>query len=410
LFLRNAEDTIKRFRNHPSIALWCPRNEGVPPEDVNEALDRMVRELDGTRYYQPNSRLVNLRSSGPWGNLPLDQYFNNLNQGFTTELGAGCVPSAEVMRTMMPAADLWPPGDDWTYHNMHKYWAGVSDIKSTFERITTRYGAPTGLDDFCRKAQMLNYETYRAIIEGFNSRLWNDCSGVIIWMTHPSWPSMVMQLYTWDYDPTASLFGAMKGAEPVHIQMTLPECKIQIVNHNAEPLEGVKARATIYDLSGHPEQSTNEIITAAAGDCTDVFTLDFPVTGAHLVKLELLDSHGKLLSQNLYWHARDERQLQQLNTLPQVALKGKWHRRRTAQGWVIEGKIKNPSGSPALEARLTLRDAKTCGRVLPVYHDDNYLSLLPGESRDFRIETRADAPSAMEITLDGWNIAPSVLK
>ena len=410
LFLRNAEDTIKRFRNHPSIALWCPRNEGVPSEDVNEALDRMVRELDGTRYYQPNSRLVNLRSSGPWGNLPLDQYFDNLNQGFTTELGAGCVPSAEVMRTMMPIADLWPPGDDWTYHNMHKYWSGVSDIKSTFERITTRYGAPTDLDDFCRKAQMLNYETYRAIIEGFNSRLWNDCSGVIIWMTHPSWPSMVMQLYTWDYDPTASLFGAMKGAEPMHIQMTLPECKIQVINHQAEPLEDVKASATIYDLSGHPEQSTNEILTAAAGDCTDVFTLDFPATGAHLVKLELLDSYGKLLSQNLYWHARDERQLQQLNALPHVELKGKWHRRRTAQGWVIEGKIKNPSGSPALEARLTLRDAKTGGRVLPVYYDDNYLSLLPGETRDFRIETRADAPSAMEITLDGWNITPLILK
>ena len=35
LFLRNAEDYIKRFRNHPSIALWCPRNEGVPPEPVN---------------------------------------------------------------------------------------------------------------------------------------------------------------------------------------------------------------------------------------------------------------------------------------------------------------------------------------------------------------------------------------
>jgi hypothetical protein len=77
---------------------------------------------------------------------------------------------------------------------------------------------------------------------------------------------------------------------------------------------------------------------------------------------------------------------------------------------VIEGKIKNPSGSPALEARLTLRDAKTGERVLPVYYDDNYLSLLPGESRDFRIETRADAPSAMEITLDGWNIKPSVLR
>jgi beta-galactosidase/beta-glucuronidase len=27
LFLENARDTIMRFRNHPSIVLWCGRNE-----------------------------------------------------------------------------------------------------------------------------------------------------------------------------------------------------------------------------------------------------------------------------------------------------------------------------------------------------------------------------------------------
>ena len=48
-------------------------------------------ELDGTRYYQPNSRLVNLRNSGPWSNLPLDKYFGELNQGFSTEMGASSI-------------------------------------------------------------------------------------------------------------------------------------------------------------------------------------------------------------------------------------------------------------------------------------------------------------------------------
>ncbi|HEV2454413.1 MAG TPA: glycoside hydrolase family 2 TIM barrel-domain containing protein [Verrucomicrobiae bacterium] len=409
LFLRNCEDTIKRFRNHPSIALWCPRNEGVPPEDMNQALDRMIRELDGTRYYQPNSRLVNLRDSGPWSNYPMRDYFHNFNDGFTTELGASSIPSAEVMHTMMPAADLWPPGDDWAYHDMHS--KGAADINSTFERMTARYGAPTDLDDCCRKAQMENYETYRAIIEGFNSRLWNNCSGVIIWMTHPSWPSLVMQLYTSDYDPNASLFGAMKGAEPVHIQMTEPECKIQVINHRAESLTDVTASATVYDLSGHAEQTTNETLTANGGDCTDAFTLDFPANGAHFVNLELRDHAGKLLSRNFYWHARDERQLQQLNALPQVAVKGKWHLRHSANGPFVEGRITNTGKVPAIEVRLTLRDRKSGARILPAYYDDNYYCLLPGESRNFRIEFReSDAGKHPEITLDGWNIKPGVLR
>ena len=40
LFLENARDTILRFRNHPSIVIWCGRNEGVPQPILNEGLDR----------------------------------------------------------------------------------------------------------------------------------------------------------------------------------------------------------------------------------------------------------------------------------------------------------------------------------------------------------------------------------
>ena len=104
----------------------------------------------------------------------------------------------------------------------------------------------------------MNYETYRAIYEGFNSRLWNDCSGVLVWMSHPSWPSMVWQFYTWDFEPNASLFGAMKGAEPVHIQMNLPDLKIAVINHRAEPLENVVASSTIYDLSGRRSKANSK--------------------------------------------------------------------------------------------------------------------------------------------------------
>ena len=406
LSARNAADIIKRFRNHPSIALWCSGNESVPPEPLNEAFNKMIYELDGTRYYQPNSRLVNMRSSGPWSNLPLTEYFTNLNHGFTTELGASSIPSAEVMRTMIPAADLWPPGDDWAYHDMHSKGAG--SIGTTFERITTRYGAPRDLDDVCRKAQMLNYETHRAIVEGFNSRLWNDCSGLVMWMSHPSWPSMIWQFYTWDYDPNASLFGVKKASESVHIQMNLPDCKIAVINRHAEPLVDVVATATIYDLSGRTEQTRKQTLTAAANACTDAFTLDWPASGAHFVRLELRNAQGRLLSDNFYWHARDERQLQELNSLVPVTLKGKWHIRHPAGKFTIEGTVTDPSQTPALEVRLTLRNAKTGQRILPAYYDDNYFSLLPGESKKFRIETSV-SPHDVIVDTDGWNIKPSGL-
>jgi hypothetical protein len=311
------------------------------------------------------------------------------------------------MRSMMPAADLWPLGDVWAYHDFHSEGAGGA--VPTLERMTTRYAAPRDLDDICRKAQMLNYETYRALYEGFNSRLWNDCSGVVFWMSQPSWPSTVWQLYSWDYDPNASLFGAKKGAEPVHIQMNLPDCRIAVINRTAAPLENVTATATIHALTGESVQKHAETLTAGADACTPAFTLDWPADGAYLVKLELRNAAGKLLSDNFYWHARDEKKLQTLDTLPAVALKGKWHVHHSVKGWVVTGTVTNPAKTPALAVRLTLRDTKTGQRILPAYYDDNYFSLLPGESREFRIETRTQTGDpAVEVS--GWNIQPATLR
>lgn len=401
LSARNVADMLKRFRNHPSIALWCSGNEGVPPEPLHEAYNKLIYALDGTRYYQPNSRLVNMDNSGPWSNMPLNIYFHDLNRGFSTEIGASSIPSAEVMRTFIPEADLWPYSDLWAYHDLHVHGAG--DRNSTFERMTNRFGAPKNIEDVCRKAQMLNYETFRAIYEGFNSRMWNDCSGVIVWMSHPSWPSLVWQFYSWDYDPNASLFGAKAGAEPIHIQMSEPECKVAVVNHRSVILDGVVASATLYDLSGKPVQDRKETLTAPADATADAFTIDWPKNGAYFARLELRDKKGQMLSENFYWHARDEHQLQQLDSMPRVTLNGKARSRRSSNGTVVSVTVSNPSKTPALQVRLTLRDAKTGQRILPVYYQDNYFSLLPGESREVRIETRG-AVKDIRVTTDGWNI------
>ena len=63
LFLSNATDVVRRFRNHPSIAIWCPRNEGYA-EGLEDDLQNIILTEDGTRHYHGNSRGRQLRSSG----------------------------------------------------------------------------------------------------------------------------------------------------------------------------------------------------------------------------------------------------------------------------------------------------------------------------------------------------------
>jgi len=51
LFLANARDTLLRIRNHPSLGLYCGRNEGFPPRPLDDGLKALVAELHpGVRY------------------------------------------------------------------------------------------------------------------------------------------------------------------------------------------------------------------------------------------------------------------------------------------------------------------------------------------------------------------------
>ena len=98
LFLDNVRDTISRFRNHPSIVVWCGRNEGVPQPIINEGIIDLVRALDGTRYYFPSSNQVNLQNSGPYKYMDPTLYYTTLNHGFSVETGTPSFSTLESFR------------------------------------------------------------------------------------------------------------------------------------------------------------------------------------------------------------------------------------------------------------------------------------------------------------------------
>ncbi len=102
LFLDNAADTIKRFRNHPPWQSGADATKACRPRFSMHGLDELVRTLDGTRYYQPNSRHINLSTSGPWRYNEPAAYFTSIARGFSTEVGLPCAPAADAIRAMMP--------------------------------------------------------------------------------------------------------------------------------------------------------------------------------------------------------------------------------------------------------------------------------------------------------------------
>jgi hypothetical protein len=67
---------------------------------------------------------------------------------------------------------------------------------------------------------------------------------------------------------------------------------------------------------------------------------------------------------------------------------------------------RNLSHSVALAIRLKVQRAKSGKRVLPVFYEDNYYSLLPGKDRTVVLEFNEKelAGEAPKILAEGWNI------
>jgi hypothetical protein len=407
-YMANVRDKILRFRNHPAIAVWCARNEGFPPKSIDDRLRVLMAELEPTRRYQPSSTSgAGVRSNGPYHWREPREFYIVGDDFFKTETGSVSVPTLESVHGMMPQKDWETINDDWAEHDLAK---GAQWGDKYPGQLASRYGKVSNLADFVRKAQLMNYEAYRAMYEGRNAQLFHPTTAVITWMSAPAQPSFVWQLYHYDLEPNASLFAVRSAGELQHIQFNQTNGEVQVINNLPEPLTDAVVHETVFNLDGSIPWQHEAHFTAAPDAATTLGPVDFPanVSNVNFLRLDLHDASGKLLSTNFYWRANTDHpdDLTDLNKLPAVTLEPLITRIDEAGQCRIVVTLHNPSHDIALMAHVQLR-RRSGERVLPVYYDANYVSLTPGETRAIHIEAnlkdlRGDGAL---VVVDGWNVS-----
>jgi hypothetical protein len=258
---------------------------------------------------------------------------------------------------------------------------------------------------------MLNYVNHRAIFEGMNSRLFAPNSGRMLWMTQPAWPSNMWQIFSHDYDTHAAFYGTKKAAEQIHIQLDFSNYEVQVINNTPAELQKLAVTATIYSLDNKKLASANNTVNAPASSSTAAFKLGleqpFATAGVVLIKLELRNAAGELLSDNFYWLGPRSESYQALTRMPAATINATSTWKRAGDTAQLTVRLQNSGQTAALATKLTLLDTQG-QRILPAYYSDNYISLLPGESREVKIEYAVSAAQGTPaIALRGWNLAPS---
>ena len=405
-YVANVTDKVVRYRNHPSIAVWCARNEGYPPKELDESLKALMGKLDPTRLYQSNSADGRgVSSHGPYY-WRAPRFFYPLNESFKTETGSVSVPTMESIQGMMPEKDWETINDDWAQHDMA---AGAQRGNEFPTTLAERYGHIRNLADFVRKAQLANYEAFRAMYEGRNAKMFKETTGIITWMSNPAQPSFVWQLYHYDLEPNAALYAVKKAAESVHVQLNEINRGIEVVNNRPEALRGMNVKVSIYRFDGTRDSDQSFQMAEVPGSSTmKVAQLEVSarITPLYFIELDLTDQAGQLLSTNFYWQHVAQDQFDGLMNLPTVVLDAQASARKEGDKIMVTVTLRNSSGNVALLTHLQLHQKKSGRRVLPVFYSDNYISLAPGKASTVTIEAankdlQGDEPL---VEVDGYNV------
>ena len=420
LFEEVAEEYIRRIRNHPSLAIYVGRNEGNPPEEIDAFLAEAVAREHSGMHYIPHSAAGVVSGGGPYRALPPKDYFSLWGHDtFHSERGMPNVMNYEDMvrafgiENIEPVNTMQHPNP---IYGLHDYTLGVvpgaasAQSADSFNGIIAKaFGEPADAKEFAALAQWVNYDGYRAIFEARSEQR----RGMILWMSHPAWPSMVWQTYDYYFEPTGAYFGSKKACEPLHILWNPLHDDIEVVNYHAGLRQGLTASCDLVSLDGSVVWSREAPLDIREDETVVCFPLEFPaeLTEVYFIRLRLTDAAGSVLSENLYWRGREEGNLKALRTVEQASPEWKVTRTTNDSEHAFELTVRNDGPVPALMLRLKVMDSGTGDLVLPVLYSDNYFFLMPGESKTVRVKVRKeDCAGRSYLTLSGFNVPETTLK
>ena len=214
--------------------------------------------------------------------------------------------------------------------------------------------------------------------------------------------------------------------KPLHPIYGYDDHSIWVVSSQYEDAKGLKLITKLYNLDMTEKFSHVDSIDARADSTTKLFPLPDvqDLSPVYFLVLRLEDSTGKLVGSNFYWLSTKPETIDwakstwwmtptesfadytALSQLPKVKLTVNERTERKGEDSITHLTIKNPSKSVAFFVRLKVNKGERGDEILPVVWEDNYISLLPGETREVGATYRASELGTAKpvVEVSGWNV------
>lgn len=447
------KDQLLWLRNHPSIYVWMFGSDKLPHPDLEKKYMEIFDKYDPSRPFSTSaggagtetnnvvaevplvsdiSGPTGMKMMGPYAWTPPHYWFTDTKLGgawgFNTETcpGATIAPLASL-RKMMPEKALWPI--DKTYWEYHTGRNEFTSLDRDINAIDQRYGKSANIEEFAFKAQVNNYEIMRPQFEAFIANK-PKSTGLVQWQLNSAWPKLIWQLYDTYLQPNGSFYGVKKACTPLHAIYRYGFDDIYLGNEDLQTAKNLTVKIRVLDIHSKEifaDQWTGEIPSNISKfiyklpeikNLTPVYFLDLRVFNAEnkevdnsiywlSTKKDVLDYEGyKKLSWPFYTPTSQYADYTALDQLPEVKLGYNYQYTKDHQFGKIILTVKNTSESVAFFNFFDVLDPQTKLPILPIYWDDNYVTLLPGEERTyngsfFLSDFNGEKPV---IEVRGWNV------
>ncbi|MFO7447167.1 MAG: glycoside hydrolase family 2 TIM barrel-domain containing protein [Ignavibacteriaceae bacterium] len=433
-------DQVKWLRNHPSIFVWVYGSDKYPSPEVQSSLNSYLAKSDPTRPTLLSCSDIKVPESENTGNMyedsrvkmygpydyepPVYWYADTAHggaYGFNTETGPGPqVPPLESLKKMLPEENLWPIDSMWDFHCGRNEFNSLNVFLNSFNK---RYGEASSLEEFAAKCQISNYEAMRPMFESFSINKFNS-TGVIQWMYNSAWPEMYWQLFDHYLMPNGAFYGAKKGCQPLNLVYNYKDKNIYIVNDYYKNFNSLKANVKILSSASKLVYEDEKEISVNENSSKKV--IDLPGfnddSKVFFINLVLKDASNNLISDNFYWISSKEdimgfdsskwfytpiesfADYSDINNLPAAKITYDEKYSSSSGKQNVEVILENNSDKIAFFIELKVVDEQTGQSFLPIFWDDNYVSLLPGTRKKIKGTFSSSEKEKPKLIISGWNI------
>ena len=276
---QEAAHQVRRLAHHPSLIVWCGNNEmeegnyhwgyekGVAYPDYalfHMVLPVILKQEDGTRYYQPSSpyspdhespRRPDMGDQHPWtvgfANTDFRDYREMISR-FPNEGGILGPTSLPTVLACLPPGQRYPGSFAWEVHdNSVSYWGGARPYPDVMlEQWLGKPLTSMSLEDYVYYAGVVQGEGLTEYIRNFRRRMFSSASAVF-WMYNDCWPATrSWTIVDYYLRRTPAFYAVKRACKPLSVALAVEDGMVRVYGVNEGPEWQGELRCGLFALAG----------------------------------------------------------------------------------------------------------------------------------------------------------------